>query len=508
MKIQLLAILIACISPVVSAATVLGLDGLGAVSEASGNASAVGDLAPDHPAMEGIKAFNAGRHEEALRTIKPLADKNNPEALLIMGLAHKDGRGVEASWEKAVEYMRKSKVFGNKQAAYLLPEFLIQTGEQKSRDEALKLLEELARTDQGAAALILGEGGLRGWFGGEPDFESARVWWMKSSEKGEVRAMMTLGRLFDGEFGFPEKRDPKAALDQFLKVAALDNPVGMIAAGSRLLSGDEAIRNEKLGLEWIKKAISAGRTDGHLVLGDYEQSLGKEDRAVVHYREGAESGQLVCMVRLGNLLYTGAEGVEKDPEAALGWFKKAGESGLPTGHLLAARLLLGGEDKSKILEGYGHLLAAAQSGFAEAQNEIGMLYLNGRLGIQDGVAAAAWFGQASAGGFPLGSYNLATLLEQGFGVPQNFGEAGRLYAAAATAGFPRAAAALARLHANGAGTEKNLPKAWALLSLAVQMGDKDSEEVLRELASNLTEEQLEQGKKFFADFSKPQAKPE
>jgi TPR repeat protein len=461
-------------------------------------------VAAESPAKPAIDAFNKGRAFEAVRLAKPLADEGNPEAMLIMALAYETGRGVDASREQAIDLYRKSREAGNQESSYRLARLLVDTGEDANQKEARNILEELAKSDTGAASRILGEGALRGWFGGEPDFEKTRSWWAKGAEQGDVTAMLALGRLLDGNFGFPDKRDPAAALEQFVKAASLDNPAAMVAAGSRLLNGDESIRNEKQGRDWLAKAIDKEQFDAYLALGDFEEIVKENmEAALANYRKGAENGQPACMIKLATFFLEGLGGAEKDPDEALGWFKKAGQSGNALGHVQAATILLKSDESSKLFEGYAHLIAAAEAGLADVQNEVGLLYLSGRLGIRDATAAAGWFSRASAGGLPQGANNLATLYEQGLGVPRSASQAGRLYTRAANAGHPQATTALGRLHAQGMGTEQNLPKAWALFSLAVERGDNDAKAPLGDLTSQLTDEQLTEGRKILAEIKKP-----
>lgn len=451
-----------------------------------------------NPARAAIDAFNAGRHIEAARLAKPLAEEGNAEALLIMGVAHEG----EPSAEIAIEYLRKARDAGNWEATKRLVRLLVAQGEEDARVEARNLLESLAGQDRGAAARLLGEGSLRGWFGRAPDFEQTRQWWKQAAEKGDVEAMLSLGGLLDGSFGFPEHRDPAAALGWFLKAARLENPDAMVSAGSRLLNGEKSLRDEKEGRQWLAKAIARGQVDAWLALGDFEEMIRKDDPAAfASYSRGADAGQSGCMLKLAAFLAEGRGGQEKNPDQALRWLRKAGAAGNALGHYKAAAMLLDGEGR-QILDGLGHLAAAAQSGVPGAARELGLLYLSDRLGIRDPTAAAGWFQRSAEAGDARGAYHFATLCEQGLGVTRNPVRAGQLYARASKAGHPQATSGLGRLHARGDGTTQNLPKAWALISLGVERGDKEAAQPLAELASQLTPEQLAAGRRLLDDFKK------
>lgn len=462
---------------------------------------------PDTAAKEAVEAFNKGRTIEAVRLAKPLAEAGNADALLIMGVAYQYGQGVEADPDKAVDCYRRSRKGGNPEAAYRLARILIELGKEETRKEARELLEELAKSDSGAASRILGEGSLRGWFGGEGDFEKTKFWWAKSAEAGDAAAMLALGQLYDGNFGFPDKRDPKAALEQFMKAAKLGNGAAMVAVGSRLLNGDEKIRDEKAGREWLDKAFKEGQFDACLALGDFEESVKKDDaKAFTHYKTGAEGGQTGCMLKLAQFISAGRAGQEKSEDEALKWLRKAGEGNNPLGNFQAAAILLKRDKPQDLLDGYKFLVAAAEAGLADVQNEVGLLFLSAKLGVRDASAAAGWFGRAAAGGFAPAANNLGALYEQGVGVPQNLDMAGRLYTQASNAGHPQATTALGRLYARGAGTKQDLPKAWALLSLAVERGDNDAKAPLGDLTSQLTEEQMAAGRKVLEEYKTPDKK--
>ncbi|MGJ8697780.1 MAG: SEL1-like repeat protein [Verrucomicrobiaceae bacterium] len=461
------------------------------------------------PSRFAVEDFNKGNYLEAILRAQSLAETGNPTALLLMGLAYEHGKGINQSSELALEHYRKARKAGNKEAPYRLAHLLATVGGADRQQEARSILEALHKEDRGVAARLLGQGILEGRFGEEPDFDETRIWWEKAVDKGDQPAILTLAHLLDGDLGFPEKRDPAGALKLYLKAADLGDGRAMAIAGSRLLNGGEDIRDEKKGKELLAKAITNKQLDAYLVLGDYEENVTKDDSAAfAQYLKGAEAGQGQCMLKVASFILEGRADQEKNPKEALAWFKKAGEAGQVLGHVQAAKILLNGEGL-QIVEGYTHLVAAAESGLVDMQNELGLLYLSGRLGVRDLTAAASWFQRSAAGKYPAGAFNLATLYEQGMGVPQSFDQAGRLYTLAANAGHPQSTSALGRLHAEGRGTKQNLPEAWALFSLALERGDQDAKDFIDQVAKLLKEDQLKKAREILAEYQKtPPAKGE
>ncbi|MDA8975867.1 sel1 repeat family protein [Akkermansiaceae bacterium] len=467
----------------------------------------VEEVVEGDPSRFAVADFNKGRYLGAVLRARPLADTGNPFALLVMGLAYESGKGIDQSHELALVNYRKAVEAGNQEAPYRLAHLLISLGGEKNQKEARLVLEGLAEKEGGEAAWRLGEGYLKGWFGGESDFAKACSWWEKAAEKGNVTAMISLARLLDGEFGFSDQRDVSGALKQYVSAAELGFGPAMTRAGSRLLNGDEKTRDEEKGRKWLARAIESKQWDAYFVLGDYAEKATKSDEtAYAEYLKGAEAGHGQCMLKVASFIMEGRGGQEKKPENALAWFKKAGSAGQVLGHVQAAQILLNGEGL-KIVEGYNHLLAAAESGLVDMQNELGVLYLSGRLGVRDATAAASWFRRSASGKYPAGAFNLATLFEQGLGVPQNFDQAGQLYTMAANAGHAKSTTALGRFHAEGRATKQNLPRAWALFALALERGDTQAEGFKEKVGELLDEEGKEAASNILVEYQKGPSSP-
>jgi TPR repeat protein len=322
--------------------------------------------------------------------------------------------------------------------------------------------------------------------------------------------MLLVARFYEGQFGFPELKDVKAALASYAKAAGLGDAGAMAALGSRLLSGDEKNRDEKKGREWLKKAIAAKEFSGYLALGDYEENVKKDLKAaLIEYERGKDVGQIDCILRTADF-YIQGKGVEKDPVRGLALLEKAAESGSPVASFRLAVQALSGE-KPDLLLGYKHLTAAANGNLPEGQNELGLLYLSGKLGSADSVAGVAWLTRAAQSGSAQAQNNLATLYERGAGgVTQSIENAGQLYSLAANQGHGAATLALARLINEGVGTKADPAKAWALATLAQERGEETAKKMIEEISSKFDETQKAAAKKELADLKSgkaPETKP-
>ena len=448
-----------------------------AISVPSDSAVAAPAVA-DGPAKEAMEAFQAGRHAKAVELAQPLAERGNAEALYLLGFASESGKGLEASKEKAIEYYRKASALKQKDATYRLAFILLASEKEADRTQAREALETAAKEDPTVAARILGEAYLRGRLTAAPDPTKAIFWWKSAADAGDIPSTLLIARFYEGQFGFPELKDPKESLAAYGKAAGFGDAGAMAALGSRLLSGDEKSRDEKKGREWLKKATEAKEYTAYLALGDYEENVKKDLKAALtEYERGKDAGQIDCILRTADF-YIQGKGVEKDPTRGLALLEKAAEAGNPAANFRLAVQSLSKENPDLLL-GYKHLLTAANGNLAEAQNELGLLYLSGKLAAADGAAGVAWLTRAAQGSYPQAQNNLATLYERGAaGVTQNLESAGQLYALAANQGHAAATLALARFLNEGIGTKADPIKAWAFASLAEERGAENAKKLL------------------------------
>lgn len=452
------------------------------------------------PAKAALDAFREGRHAKAVELATPLAEKGNADAIYLLGFAHETGQGADASRDKALEYYRKAAEAKHKDATYRLSFILLASEKEEEREQARKALETAAQEDTAVAGRILGEAYLRGRLTPTPDPDKAVFWWKRAGDAGDVTSVLLLAAFYEGQFGFPELKDLKESVALYAKAAGLGNNGAMATLGSRLLNGDESIRDEKKGREWIKKAIEAKEYAAYLALGDFEENVKKNLKAALaEYERGKDAGQVDCMLRCADF-YIEGRGVEKDAARGIAILKKAAEGKSPVAQFRMAAHHLSG-DKPDLSTGYAYLVASATGNLAEAQNELGLFYLSGKLGGADAPAGVAWLTRAAQNGNAAAQNNLATLYEGGAaGLPRNVDNAGQLYTLAANQGHGPATLALARLLSQGGDVKPDLVKAWGLATLASERGEADAAKLATDIFSKLDEKQREEAKKELANI--------
>lgn len=116
----------------------------------------------------------------------------------------------------------------------------------------------------------------------------------------------------------------------------------------------------------------------------------------------------------------------------------------------------------------------AGDGDAQAMNNLGVLYDQGRGVEPDPGRAIHWFARSANAGNPAGMSNYGRMLEQGRGVPPNPAEAARWFDQAARKGQAEAQYNLGLLYENGRGVDRDETSAAAWYSRAASQNQRDA----------------------------------
>ncbi len=128
-------------------------------------------------------------------------------------------------------------------------------------------------------------------------------------------------------------------------------------------------------------------------------------------------------------------------------------------------------------------LPLAEKGNADAQYNIGILYMKG-LGVDKDLRQAFnWYKRAAVGGNVDAMYNLATMYNQGKVVFRSQKDALKWWQKAADAGNDAAMFNLGVMYAYGRGVRKNTEKAITLWKKAAAKGNKDARAALYKIYS-------------------------
>lgn len=188
-------------------------------------------------------------------------------------------------------------------------------------------------------------------------------------------------------------------------------------------------------------------------------------------RTKAEHADLEAQNALGNAYTNALLGVKQDFGEALKWYRAAAESGYaPAQFNLGLACELGRGQAPDERQAFKYYLKAAEQGFAAAQFNVGNMYSAGRGVGQDLFEANLWCKQAAEQGVMEAQFNLGLAYEAGRGVKKDEAQAARWYKQAADRGFVRAQYNLGLLFEDGRGVPKNETTAAELYRVAAGQG--------------------------------------
>jgi len=135
----------------------------------------------------------------------------------------------------------------------------------------------------------------------------------------------------------------------------------------------------------------------------------------------------------------------------------------------------------------------AESGDADSQYGLGMMYGNG-FGVEmNDELAIKWYSMAAEQGHAGAQCNLAVMYQNGWGVPINEDEAVRLYMLAANQGVAEAMIALGRHFAMDYSDAYDPVQAYKWFSLAALLNDIEADAKRDFIAGKMSMEQVAEG---------------
>ena len=164
-----------------------------------------------------------------------------------------------------------------------------------------------------------------------------------------------------------------------------------------------------------------------------------------------------------------------DYEAAFEEWKPLAEAGFPEAQYQLARMYHRGYAVQDDAEAARLYQLAAEQDHVMAQNNLGVMYEQGRGVERDEALAARWYLKAAQQGLTVAQANLAVLYEEGRGVPTDEQQAAQWYRLAGDAGHATSQYRLARLFDEGGGVEQSDGKAASWYRKAARQGHAESQ---------------------------------
>jgi TPR repeat protein len=248
------------------------------------------------------QAMEAGAYDEAVRLLRPLAERNSAYAHLALGWIYEVGATGSPSEDAARSLYEQAAALGNATACLYLGRLLWRSGDESGAKAAYERGAELGNDEAKSELAQLA------------DFV----------DDGLARKAMA-----DGDY---------AEAVCLLRPLVERNPECAVALGWIYETGAAGTVDEAAARTFYERATAHGSVSAYFELGRFLQLHDEDARARAAFEVGAAQGHLPSMSRLGTMLIEGLGG-PTDVEAGTAWIVKAAEGG----HILARRKLLGAE---------------------------------------------------------------------------------------------------------------------------------------------------------------------
>lgn len=289
-------------------------------------------VAPANPTeafQRGVAAFARKDYAEALRAGRQAADAGHAEAALLVAWIHFKGYGTAQDYPEAMRWYRLA-------------------------------------TDRG----VIEAPNEVGWlyykgFGVAQDHAEAMRWFRRGEGIGDTSAMLNIGAMYRDGTGV--KEDPAEAVRWYRKVAELGTqPLGQVLLGFQYQIGQGVEQDFAEAMRWYQAALAGDEGGGGArTKGAKAETATSLNPATAWFRaeNDDDEGKNQAKVLIGTL-YENGQGVRRDYDEALRWYRMA-----------------------------------AERNFAHAFFALGMMYENGRGVPEDPRQAREWMRKAADRGF-------------------------------------------------------------------------------------------------------------
>lgn len=352
--------------------------------------------------------------QKTLELLYKAADLNDGEACNRLAYLHAVGKFVGQNFGIAVEFHKKAANLGVvKSQCDLGRHYSEGLGVQQSFVDAKRWYELAARSGHNlaqhklASFLLSKNNPLQ-------DTTAGINWLEVAASGGNVQAQFEAG-CFRLGITYPELKDHKKAADWLDTAANNGSVLAVYEIGHCFEYGIGVEQSyQAAGLNYFE-AFKHGNVEAAFALGTFfENGLGFDrnyEKAISFYRQAAEKFHVSALYNLGRMYHFGM-GVSADQAAAHRLFLLAAERGHVICQFIVGKAHLTGSGgvKVNLEEGVSWITRAARSGLAEAQAELGVLFLTGKGGELDYSAALNWSVAAAEQGDAWGQYYAAHIL--------------------------------------------------------------------------------------------------
>lgn len=210
----------------------------------------------------------------------------------------------------------------------------------------------------------------------------------------------------------------------------------------------------------------------------FQEDTLKTEQILQILRKDADGGDAQAQFELARR-YENGDGLEKDMEMALYWYRKAAEGGsiqaasdLSWFYSSAAGQVVARD----YVEAEKWCRIAAEAGHSSAQSRLGWLYEHGYGGLEQSYQEAAkWFALSAENGHAGGMANLGNMYLNGWGVEKDYTIARQWIEKAVELGSAYACSRMGRIYANGFGVDPDPEEAFKWYMKGAEGGDSSSQ---------------------------------
>lgn len=336
----------------------------------------------------GMLMVSGGDAAKGVGIVEGIANAGDSAGQCTMGQLYLDGvpaAGIARDVSKARMWFERSAARGDADAAWSMAALLVNKPDATAAEvkQALPWLDQAVKANNLPALLNYGMRLATGT-GLDPDPLRGIAMLQSAAAKGSTQARMALGGIY--EMGGGVKKDYKRAMELYTEAAESGEHSAYNKLGYLHENGLGVPRDEARAAVFYKKGAdqNVGVCLYNLAVYNEDGRGGLKKDPVAGFRlhyKGAVQGFVPCQLALGTR-YREGKGTEKDPQAALAWYRRAMSNGDLTGALNVAAIMENGTsgivDNKTAAEIY---LKGAGEGNAQALASLGAMIEDGR-GVQ------------------------------------------------------------------------------------------------------------------------------
>lgn len=225
-----------------------------------------------------------------------------------------------------------------------------------------------------------------------------------SAYSPSAEAQCYLGRLYRD--GVAVAKDLNISYAWFKKAADNGKRAAIFELGECYAKGRGKLPDAEQAFTYYKQAAEREKSSAQCAVGVYLAAKGDLKKAMGWFEKAGRQGNLVALFEHAKIHLT----IEKNPDKAVAYMRKAAEGGLIDAQLALGRLLRGGVHVARsVASAVTWFQRAAELGSTEAMRELAGLYLTGEADVPvDETKAVACLRRAASLGDPLAQSRLAT----------------------------------------------------------------------------------------------------